>query len=216
MLRTLDCIQVSIGGLNAETYFALYGVDRYSQVEKAMERLLTVKAAVSNPAEITFAFRTNDLKFEKRFRQQIESYRRRGAFVSHICAYANYAGVVQENQDLNLKVIGGRRTKHLPCIYPSVHMAVCWDGKITACGCADFNADALVIGNAEEETLSQVWFGAKRGGVMNSFARGRLFRICRECSAYQPDAEIFSAPYCKQIMPSKPLPIEYFRQFWGG
>ena len=216
ILKIMDCIQVSIGGLDAATYKTLYGVNHFDRVEKALERLLTLKGEVPAPPHINFAFRTNDWKFELRYRQKLEEYRRRGAFVSHIWNYANYAGLVRNDAKLKLEVIDGGMEKRLTCIYPAVHMAIGWDGRITACGCADFEGTALKIGQAGENPLNQVWSGEKRMAILDSFAMGKIPGICRECSAYQPDADIFSRSFCRGIMPHRPLPPEYFQQFWGG
>jgi len=216
ILKVIDCIQVSIGGLDAATYKMLYGVNRFDKVESAMERLLIVRNEVADPPYINFAFRTNDWRFELRYRQQLKEYRRRGAFVSHIWNYANYAGLVRNDNRLKLKVIDGSMEKRLTCIYPAVHMAIGWDGRITACGCADFEGTALKIGKVGEDSLSQVWSGKKRKAILNSFAKGKLLKICRDCSAYQADAAIFSRSFCRGIAPHRPLPPEYFQQFWGG
>jgi len=216
ILQIIDCIQVSIGGLDAATYETMYGVKRFPMVQKAMERLLTIKDEVANPPNINFAFRTNDWRFELRFRKQLEEYRRRGAFVSHIWTYANYAGLVQNDARLKLEVIEGAKEKRLPCVYAAVHMAIGWDGRITACGCADFEGKELKLGQAGEDPLPEVWRGEKRKSILKAFTRGKLPQICQRCSAYQPDAAIFSRPFCKKIAPHRPLPPEYFQQFWGG
>ena len=216
ILQVIDCIQVSIGGLDAATYRTMFGVDRFAQVQNALERLLVLRNEVADPPNINLAFRTNDWRFELRFRKQLENYRRRGAFVSHIWTYANYAGLVANDDSLHLEVIDGSMEKRLPCIYPAVHMAIGWDGRITACGCADFEGTALGIGQVGECSLGQVWSGKKRLGILDSFALGKLRKICRECSAYQPDSAIFSKSFCHGIAPHRPLPQEFFQQFWGG
>jgi radical SAM protein with 4Fe4S-binding SPASM domain len=216
ILKVIDCIQVSLGGLDAAAYTTLYGVDRFIQVQRAMERLLTLKNEVADPPYINFAFRTNDWKFELRFRRQLKNYRQRGAFVSHIWTYANYAGLVRNDKSLKLEVFDGNMEKRLTCIYPAVHMAIGWDGRITACGCVDFEGTELRIGQAGKDSLSQVWSGKKRMEILDSFAAGKLHNICRECSAYMRDSAIYSKPFCRGITPHRPLPQEYFQQFWGG
>ena len=216
IIEAIDCIQLSIGGLDAENYKTMYGVNQFPKVQRAMERLLTLKDEVADPPNINFAFRTNDWRFELRFRQQLDAYRKRGAFVSHIWTFDNYAGLVRNDKKLKLKVRYGSIEKCLPCIYASVHMAIGWDGRVTACGCADFEGRALGIGRAGEDALSQIWSGKRRKNVLDSFATGKLFTICRQCSAYKPDAAIFSKSYCKAIKPHRPLPPEYFQHFWGG
>jgi MoaA/NifB/PqqE/SkfB family radical SAM enzyme len=216
LLEWLDCIQVSIGGLETETYATLYGVDRLPQVQRGLERLMALRESVADPARITFAFRTNDWRFESRFRRELDEFRRRGVFVSHIWSYANYSGLIKSNNELNLAVVDGDVKKRETCIYASVHMAICRDGRITACGCADFEGDALGIGQAGQDSLGDVWAGRKRIGILDSFKKGNLAEICRNCSAYQPDSVVFSRIFCRDIKPHHPLPLEFFRQFWGG
>jgi radical SAM protein with 4Fe4S-binding SPASM domain len=181
-----------------------------------MERLLTLKDEVTRPPNINFAFRTNDWKFELRFYQQLEKYRLRGAFVSHIWKYDNYTGLVRNDKKRKIMVKHGNVRKRHTCIYPSMHMAIGWDGRITACGCVDFEGRALRIGQIGEDTLSQVWHGEKRKRILESFAQEKLFNICRNCSAFNPDTEIFSKSYCGSIEPHNPLTTEFFQNFWGG
>jgi len=216
ILKVIDCIQVSIGGLDAETYKTMYGVNQFAQVQRAMERLLTLKNEVAEPPQVSFAFRTNDWKFELRFWSQLEQFRRRGAFVSHIWTYANYAGLVRNDDNVKIEIHDGTMEKLMTCIYPAVHMAIGWDGRVTACGCTDFEGRELRIGQAGEESLEQVWSGQKRIGILNSFAMGTIPQICLECSAYMSDSAIFSKTFCKDIASHRPLPPEYFQQFWGG
>ena len=106
--------------------------------------------------------------------------------------------------------------KRQPCIYPVVHMAISWDGKVTACGCTDFEVRELRIGQLKESSLEEIWAGEKRKKILESFEKGQLYRICRDCSAYKPDADIFASPFCRDIRPHAALPEEFFHQFWGG
>lgn len=215
LLETLDCIQVSIGGLDDTTYRTLYGVDRLPLVKVAMDRLLALNEEITIPANLTFAFRTNDWKFEVRFKQQLDEYRRRGVFISHIWTYANYSGVIKSDSEMNLNVIDGSTKKETTCVYASVHMAVCWDGRVTACGCADFEGKSLWVGQVDESSLAELWCGEKRARILAAFQAERLPPICRQCTAYQSDAT-FALPFFKDVAPRQPLPLEYLQQFWGG
>jgi MoaA/NifB/PqqE/SkfB family radical SAM enzyme len=211
LLSTLYCLQVSIGGLDAATYELMYGVDRFSQVRQAMERLVRLRDTVQRPAHITFAFRTNDWKFEARFKKLIREYRERGVFISHISTYANYAGVVRNDEKRNLMIARNKGKKRITCVTPSMCMGICWEGTITACSCADFDGDKLTIGHAERDHLAEVWAGEKRTGILDSFGKGEIRPICRECSAYTPDT-IFAGACFKGIEPHQPLPLDFFRQ----
>jgi MoaA/NifB/PqqE/SkfB family radical SAM enzyme len=215
MLEALYCIQVSIGGMDAAGYRAMYGVDRFAQVEQSLERLFDLNGRLASPAQLSFAYRTNDRKFEARFRSALDSYRQRGAFISHIWSYANYSGEITGDEHNNLTVLSGHGRKALPCVYGSVAMSVCWDGAITACGCADFEGRQLSIGDADKQSLAEVWLGKKRSAILASFAAGTPAGICKACSAYQPDT-IFAQPCFTGIEPHRPLPLGFFQQFWGG
>lgn len=215
LLEASYCIQLSIGGLEAEEYRSLYGVDSFPQVEKAMDRLLRLNATVSDPAEITFAFRTNDRKFMSRHKEKLDGYRRAGAFVSHIWTYANYGGLVKDDPSRNLVVMKTGRLKAKPCLYASVAMSICWDGTVTACGCADFEGTRLTIGNAANESLADIWTAQKRHGLIDSFLQGNPPPVCRNCSAYQGDTT-FAVPYFKKVEPHGTLPLEFYHQVWGG
>jgi MoaA/NifB/PqqE/SkfB family radical SAM enzyme len=216
LLTALDSIQVSIGGLDPQTYKTMYAVDRFQTVEKAIDRLLKTNNTLLRPVDILLAFRTNDPQFEKRFKERLDDYRRRGAFVSHISTYANYSGLVQRDPARKLVVAERPEESQGNCLYGCISMAVCWDGKITACGCADVEATALSIGHAERDNLADVWSGEKRRQVVDSFRGADPPNICRHCSAYLPDATAFSRPYFGVFEARQTLPPGFFREFWGG
>jgi len=216
LLSRLDCIQLSIGGLESAPYKALYAVDRFEKVQRTIERLLRLKDVVPQSAHIIFAFRTNDWRFEMRFRRKIRGYRKRGVFVSHVWMYANYAGLVKSDKKLNLVVLDSDQGQKVNCLYGCISMAVCWDGRITACGCADVEGEALQIGDAGENALREVWCGNKRMEILGSFMKGTPPGICRRCSAYLPDSAVFSRPCFSRFRPHQPLPLDFFQRFWGG
>jgi len=210
ILESLFCLQLSVGGLDQTTYQTMFGVDRFSQVRDGMERLIRLSSVVSNPAYISFAFRTNDRKFENRYKSQLAKFREKGIHISHIWSYANYSGAVKDDAERNLVVYDSRGKKRISCVSPSMNMTVCWDGTITACGCADFQGDKLTIGHADKDRLAEVWSGKKRTAILESFAKGKLHPICQECSGYTPDS-VFACPHFKGVLPHQPLPLEFFR-----
>jgi MoaA/NifB/PqqE/SkfB family radical SAM enzyme len=210
LLESLSCIQVSIGGLDRATYKAMYGTDRFVQVQAAMERLLALKTTVSIPANITFAFRTNDWKFTRRFRKQLSGYRQQGVDICHMWAYANYGGQVETGAKIGLTIVDSQPDKQKTCIFPRIHAAVCWDGTVTACACTDLECRQLKIGHIGEEALSGILSGEKRTRILDSFGKDALVDICRKCSAYQPDTD-FADPCFDGVHPNKPLPLDFFR-----
>lgn len=215
LLERLGCLQVSVGGLDAETYRKMYGVDRYERVKRAMDRLVALNETVSRPATLIFAFRTTDWTFEWRFRKQLDSYRKKGVLISHMWTFFNYGGLVESDEQKGLTVNRDTTEKNRPCASATIHLAVCWDGSITACGCADAEGRGLRIGQAGRDPLAEVWAGEKRSGILESFEKGTLPDICRQCSAYHPD-RVFAQAIFKEIKPGCPLPAEFYHQFWGA
>jgi MoaA/NifB/PqqE/SkfB family radical SAM enzyme len=209
LLSGLAALQVSIGGLDRETYETMYGVAQFHNAENAIRRLLALRDDVRDPASIAFAFRTNDPRFETRWRSQLDGYRSRGIFISHMWTYANYAGLVADDVHTGLLVNANRRRKRRRCAYASVHAAVCWDGRITACSCTDFEGDGLVIGHAATDSLAEVLSGERRRRILDSFEKGKPPKLCQECSAYRPDTD-FARPFFKSVVPGAPLPVPFF------
>lgn len=215
LLKTLDCIQFSIGGLDAETYKTMYVTDRYEKVQQSMERILQLKESVPHHAGIAFAFRTNDWLFELRFRRKIKEFQRRGIFVSHIWLFDNYSGLVKSDKGRNLVVVDRSSKEESACVYPSVNMAVLSDGRVTACGCTDIEGSGLVIGDVKKESLSAIWSGKKRREIIDSFAKGKPPIMCQRCTAYQSDS-VFSRPHFNDVKPHQPLSRNFFHLFWGA
>ena len=209
LLESLSCIQVSIGGLDAETYKTMYGVDEFTHVEQAMERLIKLKGSVSHSAHLTFAFRTHDWNFISRLKKQVTHYQQQGIFISHMWAYANYGGRIKGDKISGLMILDSPIKKHKTCIYPCIHSAISWDGTVTACSCTDLECTQLKIGHVGEQTLSAIVSGEKRAEILDSFRMGSPAGICRKCSAYQPDT-MFTHSYFIDVHPDHPLPLDFF------
>jgi hypothetical protein len=109
-LKTLDVIQFSIGGLDAETYKTMYAVDRFEKVRQAMEQLLKLKQSIPQHSAIAFAFRTNDWRFELGSDGRLK-LRRKGVFISHIWLFDNYSGLVKSDKGGILWLWTGHRNK---------------------------------------------------------------------------------------------------------
>lgn len=210
LLSSLFCLQVSVGGLDAETYSRMYGVDRFRQVQAGIKRLLELKPEVQGCANISLAFRTSDWRFTTRFQKELAEYRSKGVYVSHIWAYANYAEQVETGAKIGLTILDSKPDKQKTCIFPRIHVAVCWDGTVTACACTDLEGSQLRIGRLDGESLADILTGEKRAGVLASFGKGTLAQVCRRCSAYQPDADFAEPCFCS-VHPGQQLPLAYFQ-----
>ncbi|MBN1586790.1 MAG: radical SAM protein [Candidatus Omnitrophica bacterium] len=64
---------------------------------------------------------------------------------------------------------------------------VLWDGRVTVC-CADSEGD-LVIGNARETPVRDLWNGGKMRALRRSHRRKKFFSVCKDCGEYRsPEA----------------------------
>ena len=176
----------------------MYGVDKFTQVNSSVERILSIASLQNRAAKIHLAFRTSNPEFRAQYKTQLEEYIKRGAFISHLWQYENYTGVIESSTDNSIVVKIGKN-KIAPCAYACISMCVCWDGRVAACGCADFEGE-LQIGNVTTDPLISVWSGEKRKYLLRTFSncKQQQVRTCRECSAYQPDS-IFAYPYFSKI-----------------
>ena len=209
LLEDLYLIKLSIGGLDDATYKSMFNVDCFSQVMNGVDRLLKIRKEVSDPAHISFAFRTNDPSFEVRFRQQLDEYREQGIHISHIHEYTNNCGSLKNDQEKRLVVARSPRKKRLTCVYPCMSMVVSWDGIVTAC-CEDSEDADLRIGNIEKETLADIWSGKQRSEFLALFTKRKLLPVCRKCSGYQPDT-VFADPCFKGLRPHQTLPKDFIQ-----
>jgi radical SAM protein with 4Fe4S-binding SPASM domain len=209
LLEGLYLIKFSIGGLDDVTYKSMFNVDCFSQVMNGVDRLLKIREKVSEPAHITFAFRTNDPRFEVRFKSQLDGYREQGIAISHIHAYTNNCGALKSDEEKRLVVARNPGRKHLTCVYPCMSMVVSWDGIVTAC-CEDSEDVDLRIGHVEKETLAEIWGGKQRQEFLGSFTNRELFPVCRNCSGYQPDT-VFVDPCFKGLRPHQKLPKDFIQ-----
>lgn len=209
LLEDLYLIKVSIGGLDDATYKSMFNVDCFSRVMDGVDRLLKMREAVSAPAHLAFAFRTNDPHFEARFKSKLDAYRGKGIDISHLHAFTNNCGALKNDVEKRLVVARSPGKKRLTCVYPCMSMVVSWDGIVTAC-CEDSEDHDLRIGHVEKETLAEIWVGEKHLEFLGSFTKQEHLPVCRKCSGYQPDT-VFADPCFKGLRPHQTLPKDFIQ-----
>lgn len=77
----------------------------------------------------------------------------------------------------------GNACKSIYCFYADTRIGILFDGRVTACGCLDINAD-LVIGDIREQSIQEIRQGPKFQELFNRFKHGDLRGlICYNCNA---------------------------------
>jgi len=77
-----------------------------------------------------------------------------------------------------------RRPRISPCSALYWSPMVYWDGSVGACACRDVNASELIIGNAYQQTLEEIWHGEPLAKIRRDFLTPSCPTICRGCTHY--------------------------------
>jgi len=217
ILKKSFMVQFSVGGLDREMYKSLYGVDELDNVLSSLLRILEIKKKAGLRVYIYLTFRTNDPDFEKTHSEKLGAFRQRGVFLSHTSSYMNYGGRVAGKGLKNIRVVeGGPSGKRAACALPLIGIAVCSNGRVTCCGCVDIEGEGLAIGDVNRNTISECWRGEKRTAILKSFPVGKPPELCRRCSAYKPNAYLFSGEAFKNFRSYREMPIKFYLRFFGA
>jgi MoaA/NifB/PqqE/SkfB family radical SAM enzyme len=91
-----------------------------------------------------------------------------------------WEGIADRVQAIPMFVTGKRETS---CREPwRGTMVVLWDGRVTVC-CADYDG-ALVVGDAWEERLADLWNGPRMRALRAAHRRREFPEVCARCAEY--------------------------------
>jgi MoaA/NifB/PqqE/SkfB family radical SAM enzyme len=95
--------------------------------------------------------------------------------------YAEWEPVLDRVQAITVFTPDKRRTKCRE-LWRGV-LVVLWDGRVSVC-CADYEGEAIV-GDADEETLSDIWNGQEMRTFRTLHLEGTFPPLCRSCGEYE-------------------------------
>ena len=110
----------------------------------------------------------------------------------------NWCGQIKQ-EDLTGDFIMMRplKFKRIPCQFlleGTVDILI--NGDVRLCGCVygeKGKHDDLVIGNINEQSLSDIWFGNRPREICEQFLSGNLPEPCNQCLMYEPLTDQVSA-----------------------
>jgi hypothetical protein len=181
----VDLIKISINGLTAEDYKSFCGValdmDGFMGQLRHLYRVTRgtntkIAARVTDATVKTDA----DLRTFKRLFEPISDY----CYVEPVTR--NWPGFDMPD-DIMVSSDGAVAGKDRVCAYPLTHLTVFADGKVGVC-CVDWR-QANVIGDANTETLPQIWQGERLRSFQLAMLRGGrdALYFCRQCQAENRD-----------------------------
>lgn len=192
ILETLDCINISVEGHDAESYQELSGVNGFDTLQKQLNR---IKEIIDK----------NHLKIKIRLMGR--TYQKK-QFI-HSTFYKEYSKKfeIAEVKDKFFSWFGSIKTEDLPKGAHLMHVddskkqegcAAAWatlsieaDGKAVGCGCIDW-LEQYVIGDIKVQNLREIWKGNKARAFRYALRNGKLPRICKGCGLYISIKDAFS------------------------
>lgn len=204
MLKSLDHIDVSIGGITEDDYYEMFRVRQFENVAKSMKRLGDLNASLGSPCTLQLHIRTNKMDKVKQSAelQELLSY---GFTCNDIRdEFADWGGMLTTS-DLPegasvTKIDVKERTT--PCFMPKAYMTIMPDGRVLGCGCMDGKEETL-CGNLNEASMNEIWHGKEFNELRNSFQAGQLHNLCKTCSFYHDYEHLCSSPGLANFTPQK-------------
>ncbi|MCH7526530.1 MAG: radical SAM protein [Planctomycetes bacterium] len=203
ILESSDCISFSIGGLDANSYGRMFGVDRFEKVCKAIESVCSIKSRWKLPLGIHLLFRVDrpidalmsDPDMARFRREEITA-------ISGINSFGNWGGMVgQEDLPPGASVVEAEASpeavlsvKRHACFVYYLAPEVTSSGLVSACGCMNAEAKELILGDVRTQHLRDIWNGPAFRKLRASFGTDSLPEICKKCTYYQDGEEFIRNP----------------------
>lgn len=206
LLSAMDHIDISVGGFNEQDYQTMFGVNQWASVREALYRLAGLNGSAGSRCTLHLHIRTNK-KDEILRSDELGSLRAVGYGIDDICdAFSDWGGQLTGAElPAGATLRQARNTNPNPCFVLFYGMLVMPEGSVLACGCMDGN-ETLVIGNANDETLSAIYHGEPRTKILAAFNSGDIPKICSTCSFY--------SPYNRAISNPKLVKYDYSKSFF--
>ena len=181
---------VSTSGMDEEMYKRVYRSQAYKKVLSNIHHFIDANEKRGNPVDFRIAMRIDRPMAEvfsgedcRKIIARIGSDRISVAFT-----FDNWAGKITQDQLPGTMRLRSSRDFGHPRISACSELysgpMIYWDGKVGACGCRDVDARELVIGDANKESIVEIWFGEQIQRLREEFMTPKIHKICDTCSLY--------------------------------
>ena len=183
----LTDLVLSTSGFDEEMYTRVYRSKQYKKMYKNLIDLVEINNKKNKPVNISVSMRSDKSEKETRnFKDYIELTKiLPPKKIDYKYRYDDWAGKIST---LDLTGTMKLRNKNLtfrisPCaeFYSGPH--IYWNGDVGICGCRDVDAKELIIGNANNKTLKEIWYNKEHLTLMDEFMK-KPKDICKKCSHY--------------------------------
>lgn len=90
------------------------------------------------------------------------------------------------------------------CASGMATLAVQADGRVTGCGCIDWNS-RYVVGDCRTDSLLNIWKNQTAYAFRNAFELKAIPGICKNCGLYSSAKKAFSQPALMNYTPTENL-----------
>jgi radical SAM protein with 4Fe4S-binding SPASM domain len=208
ILGSLKYLQISLGGIDRDSYRAMYGVNGF---DTARTQLLRIKRIVEEnklPIKLSLLFRTQNAD-NTLTSSLVEELGPTFAIPENRNTFFSWGGIISQS-DLPTGaelVTLDNREQRVDCAVAQASMSIGTDGTVVGCGCVDWNA-RHVIGNVEDKKITSIWQGKEAIDFRTAFSRGDIPDLCKDCSLYVPIDKSFSRPALRNYVPTDGLYYE--------
>jgi len=180
-------VNVSLAGLDARTYAAATGVDRFDAVVSNLEHLVARQEAVGSNLDLTISVRTPRAGLAGPVLEGFLRHQMAGRLrLTWLPEYDSWGGAVSPEAlasiGLEMRVPAARRGL---CYWLLKAPAVLADGRVNACACRDAEAE-LVVGDLREEPLAGILAGSSFREIVRRQELGDFPDVCARCTLYSP------------------------------
>jgi MoaA/NifB/PqqE/SkfB family radical SAM enzyme len=191
IMSGINSLAVSTSGFDEDMYKRIYRSVQYKKMYKNLSDLIQINNENENPIDITIDMRS-DLSLSETLK--LNDYKKLLNYISpskffYKFYYDNWAGKIKKENligSMKLRKKLNLNLNHIrisPCseFYSGPH--IYWDGRVGICGCRDVDAKELIIGDAREANINEIWFGKNREYLLKQFMSNPK-DICKNCSHY--------------------------------
>lgn len=192
----LDRLTVSVYGLDREEFALMTRKDDYEKFHESLVRLIRILG----PEKIGMGARHLKARTDGEIDAWLTELARQ-ADVDRAAlslpgtrAYANWT-VFDTSKPLPLEAKWlAPQVNTAQCALPLVSLQVLSDGKVSFCGCADFDgASALMLGDIKQQSLAELLASDKVRALWDWQAHG-VPKPCQGCSFYMPLSQLAHLP----------------------
>ena len=172
----LDRIIFSFDGATKETYEGIRTGSNYERVVNNIKTLVKMRneRGLRRPS-----VRVQMVKMKEN-EHEVED------FIRMWLSIANQVAVSTKREPIGIKE---GEVEHFPCPQIWQRLMVCWDGEVRMC-CGDWQGE-IVLGNAKESTIYELWHSGKLNKIRELHSQGRFNEIpvCVRCEVNTPRAD---------------------------